>query len=125
MSLEKIKSLIEDPEVLTLVSEQKVEQLGRKFKSAQLSYFEYLNKIGWGDNGVVIVYENPIASSEIYPNPSDRLRENIEIFADDGQGYCFGFDSKNSNRVVEISPKGEVSDHVPSDFIEFIISMLD
>lgn len=63
----------------------------------------------------VQLHSRPSAAEEFYPAGSESL-ECVLVFGDDKQGYCFGFDTQDGFRVVEISLNGEVSKDVEPDF---------
>src|SRR5579872_5269214 len=70
-------------------------------------YIRFLAEIGTGDLGGIRLFGGPTASSEIYPNGEQALTT-VLLFGDDFQGYCFGFDTADGYRVVEVDPRGRI-----------------
>lgn len=78
-------------------------------------YLQFLAEVGYGDLGEVQLHSGPSAAENFCPAGSKGL-ESVLVFGDDKQGYCFGFDTIDGFRVVEISPSGEVAKDVEPEF---------
>lgn len=78
-------------------------------------YLQFLVEVGHGDLGELQLHSGPSAAENFYPAGTEGL-ENVLIFGDDKQGYCFGFDTHDRFRVVEVSPRGEVEKDIEPDF---------
>ncbi len=82
-------------------------------------YIQFLTEVGYGDLGEVQLHSRPSAAKNFYPASSESL-ESVLVFGDDKQGYCFGFDTNDGFRVVEVSPSGEVTKDVEPDFLSLM-----
>lgn len=98
---------LENPSMLTKLSEVQVEELRIRYPLIESKYIEFLKEVGYGDLGDIQIYNQPTSGDSIYNKEIDRLKH-VLIFGDDMQGYCFGFDSLNQFRVVEIDPRGNI-----------------
>jgi hypothetical protein len=82
-------------------------------------YLRFLTEVGYGDLGELQIHSGPSAAKNFYPTISKSL-ESVLVFGDDKQGYCFGFDTNDGFRVVEVSPGGEVAKDVEPVFSSLI-----
>lgn len=78
-------------------------------------YLQFLAEVGYGDLGEVQLHSGPSTAANLYAARSESL-EGVLVFGDDKQGYCFGFDTNDGFRVVEISPSGEVAKDIEPEF---------
>lgn len=105
---------------LDRVSKEKMAQVVTSCQGASPVYVELMRKYGWGTIGPINIFECPVAPSVIYPEGVAKGLEGFMIFADDGQGYCFAFETRCDYRVVEIGPRGDVDRSTPADFLQFL-----
>ena len=120
---EEIKQKIPDAESLSRLSADAVNSLREEFPGLAQDYVDFLSIVGYGDLGELQVYSGPILAEEVYESATQELRS-IILFADDFQGYCFGFDTADEFRVVEVDPRGRVDRSVEPDFRMFIAALL-
>lgn len=104
---DSILQQLENASTLTKLGEGQVEKLKSRYPSIEAKYFEFLGEVGHGDLGEIQFYNQPTSGDSIYGQNVERLKQ-VLIFGDDMQGYCFGFDSLNQFRVVEIDPRGNI-----------------
>jgi hypothetical protein len=93
------------PELVQIEPGQ-VERLRAKYPDLPQNYFAFLGAIGWGDFEALTLYSGPIRAVKIRPQAAGL--EHVLLIGDDGLGYCFGFDTRNGHRFVEIDPEGGV-----------------
>lgn len=101
--------------IVTQLTLAEVDAFRHKYQHLPEDYLAFLTEVGYGDLGELQLHGGPSRPECIYSPVPEQL-EQIIIFGDDKQGYCFGFDRENGYRVVEISPLGEVDSGVESDF---------
>ncbi len=92
-----------------------IDALIDRYPGIPADYLRFLTEVGYGDLGEMQIHSGPSAAASFYPAGSESLKS-VLVFGDDKQGYCFGFDTKDEFRVVEISPNGEVAKDVEPDF---------
>ncbi len=102
----EIKSQIENIEKLRKLDKQATARLLAEFPGIPSDYISFLEEIGCGNLGSIHIYSGPALCSSIYPERVLEQLSSIVLFADDIQGYCFGFDKANEYRLVEVDPKG-------------------
>lgn len=110
---------LEDASMLTKVSEGQLAELRSRYPSVESEYFQFLGEVGYGDLGDIQFYNQPTSGDSIYGQNVERLKE-VLIFGDDMQGYCFGFDSLNQYRVVEIDPRGNIISSGEGSFVALL-----
>lgn len=105
---------------LDRVSKEKMAQITTSCQGVSPVYVELMRNFGWGAIGPINIFEYPVAPCVIYPEEVAKCLEGFLIFADDGQGYCFAFETRRDYRVVEIGPRGDVDRSTPADFLQFL-----
>jgi hypothetical protein len=95
------------------------EELRKQFDGLPDDYLLFLSEVGYGEIGGLSFYSGPVPPEDIYGNVPKALASVVH-FADDMQGYCFGFDTASSFRVVEVDPRGDVGLNVEAAFAELI-----
>jgi len=98
-----------------------VDALRQKNQHLPEDYLDFLADVGFGDLGELQLHSGPSRAASFF-SPMPKHLEQVVIFGDDKQGYCFGFDGGNGYRVVEINPSGELDSSVESDFTGLIAS---
>jgi len=116
----QIKDNIESVASLEQVSEADCNELRNKFPGIQEDYLNFLHQIGFGNLGDIQLYEGPVGPSSIYGEDLTERLDGLIVFGDDFQGYCFAFDSRDSYKVVELSPAGEIDKTVEDTFIKLL-----
>lgn len=96
-----------------------VDALQRRHSGLPTDYLRFLTEVGYGDLGEIQLHSGPAAATNFYSNPSSDLAS-VLVFGDDKQHHCFGFDTQDDFRVVEISPSGELTKDVESDFLSLL-----
>lgn len=86
-------------------------------------YFAFLETNGCGYLGALHLYRGPTPASEMLPQASHL--EHVLLIGDDGLGYCFGFDTKEENRLVEVDPEGGILPLEENSLFEVVRSSLD
>lgn len=69
-------------------------------------YWEFLHRIGHGEIGIII-YSGPVPARVVYGLKGDRL-PGIVLIGDDGQGYCFGFDTQDECQFVIVTDDAQI-----------------
>ena len=121
---EDIHPMISAPKNLTRISVSECANFKRQYPQVPDDYILFLEKIGHGDLGNLIIYERPMKCTEVYGKAVNKELNSILLFGDDTQGYCYGFDLKASGRVVEIDPKGNIDRTIDPNFSGFLQSFL-
>ena len=106
---------IANVESLSRLSESDVEAIKSEYSGLPVDYLEFLQEIGFGDLGEIQLYSGPVDADSIYPSMGEHL-SSILLIGDDMQGYCFGFDCHQNNRLVEIDPKGTIEREIGLGF---------
>ena len=122
---DEVLTQVEDPSSLDLIGEGEINAIKKDNPGLPSDYTDFLSEIGHGDLGVLIVYDAPMAPSEVYPHASADALNGIVLFGDDMQGYCYGFDLNDAGRVVELDPAGSIDRSVESGFIDFLKAFLN
>lgn len=108
---------------LTPVPPQRVAELQARFPGAPSDFLGFLQKVGAGEIGArLMLYDGLVNPEEIYG--AEVARSGILLFADDFQGYGFGFEPSVDWRVVEIGPNRKIRP-VAATFDEFIWAFID
>lgn len=118
--IEDLKKRVTPNEFLRNVDGWEIDAMQKLYPWLPETYWAFLKIIGCGDVGGVCMYEGPVhpaLSTDRRLDDSDVL-----LFADDYQGYCFGFDRRG--RVVEFDPTGD-SYVIDRPFIAFISQYLE
>lgn len=102
------------------INETKVSELTKKYSGIPEDYISFLKDIGFGNFDEFQMYSGPVEPDSIYPEQNCSELNNIILFGDDFQGYCFGFDMADNYRVVEVGPRGEVDREGDDNFIDFL-----
>jgi len=118
---EEIKNELSDQ--LGKLNDEEINILLTEFSGLPNDYLVFLKEVGYGNLGEIQIYSGPIPPNEVYP--VNKELEGIILFGDDHQGYCFGFDSRDSFRVVEVDPKGSPDKSIESDFSSLIREYFD
>jgi hypothetical protein len=104
---------------LPRLSSADINALKKRRPKLPADYLRFLVEVGYGDLGELQLYCGPSAAASFYPATSESLK-NVIIFGDDKQGYCFGFDTSDFCRVVEVSPRAEVAKDIEPDFTSLL-----
>jgi hypothetical protein len=86
-----------------------IHALKEEYPGLPADYLQFLAEVGYGNLEEFQLHSGPSPADNFYPSNYKHL-EGILIFGDDKQGYCFGLDVRDGFRVVEVSPRGEVSE---------------
>lgn len=121
---EILRSKIVDPSKLIRLPTEECSRLQSRFPALPPDYFEFLKTVGSGDLGTIAIYNFPMEPVEVYGNARAEDLSGIVLFGDDMQGYCYGFDSKDGGRVVEIDPKGNIDRTIEPGFLKFLDSFV-
>ena len=113
---------IDNLDSLKKLSHENLEAIKNQHPAIQKSYLDFLSSVGAGNLGFLMIYDFPVAPSEIYPVERAERLSALILFGDDMQGFCYGFDRTKSYRVVEIDPRGNIDTSVSPDFYKFINS---
>lgn len=90
------------------------------------AYLEFLAKVGAGSlGGRLQLYDGLIEPEDLYDPENTVGLEGVMLFADDLQGYCFGFVPGDAWRVVEIDPTTSLCRFVSVSFDEFMTLRMD
>lgn len=117
-SFEEVVSHFDRNVSLTRLTDRDVELLVEAHPEIPADYRRFLREVGYGDLGEIQLYSGPVSADSVYPRLSGL--QNIVLFGDDFQGYCFGFDLADHWRIVEVSPSGQVDRSVESLFIQLL-----
>jgi len=117
-----IRSRLTNEEPLSPVAVGDVASIRSAYSGIPEDYLEFLGTLGFGNLRNLFLYSGPSPGSELYKN--DALKD-IILIGDDGQGYCFGFDSKAAYQLVEVDPRGSVEPIEARSFAELIRARLD
>lgn len=93
-----------------------VEALRSEFPGLPEEYLAFLVDFGYGVHGRIHFYSGPVPPGDIYE--SEEGLEDLLLFGDDGQGYCYGFETRGF-QVVEVSPEGEADRSTLQAFSDF------
>lgn len=104
---------------ITRLAATEVDELKRQYPEIPEDYLAFLAEVGFGDLGELQLHSGPSSAGSLY-SPLPKHLEQVIVFGDDKQGYCFGFDRANNYRLVEVSPNGEVNDHVDPNFTKLL-----
>jgi len=115
---------IYDSAKLVKLTRADTEQIGVAYPQLPEDYFLFLEEVGSGDLGNLVVYSKPMEPAEVYGRERAEHLDSIVLFGDDMQGFCFGFDLKDNGRVVEISPAAEVDRTIDPFFANFLREFL-
>jgi hypothetical protein len=115
---------IDDPESLVRLSEKQVSDLVQRFPELPHDYVQFLREIGYGNLGVLVIYDSPINPECVYPQARASSLEDIVLFGDDMQGFCYGFDLQVRCHVVEVDPRGRIDRTIETGFADFLRSFL-
>lgn len=99
------RKLFEFPDSLQIRPGQ-VERLRSEYPDLPEDYFTLMDVIGWGDFGALYLYSGPTPAAELRPQATGL--DHVLLIGDDGLGYCFGYDTQNGHRFVEVDPEGGV-----------------
>ena len=113
---EHIRQKIERPETLEPVSEIDVSRMKELYPNLPEQYLTFLRTVGHGNLGRIQIYAGPMNPVDIYSESRRNQLNGIIIIGDDMQGFCYGFDLKDSYRVVEIDPRGNIDRTIKPDF---------
>ncbi len=116
---DSIRNNIPNAESLRRLSTSEVEILRSRHPGLSEDYLEFLREVGFGNLGKIQLYSRPTSAGSVY-SPMPKHLQQILLIGDDMQGYCFGFDTDNGFRLVEISPKGTIEPGVESEFTGFL-----
>ena len=117
---EDIFSKIDDPERLVRLSTGDCAGLRSQYPALPADYFAFLQEVGWGDLGNLVIYDAPMEPVEVYTSARSQMLSGIILFGDDTQGFCYGFDLNDGARVVELNPEGEVDRTIEPKFPGFL-----
>ena len=104
---------------LTVVPPQDIARVRRSHPGIPADYLFFLENAGFGNLGSISLYSGPVSAVEVYPVAECGL-DAVVLIGDDFQGYCLGFDRNCDWRVVEVDPRGEVSDPIESTFTSLL-----
>lgn len=113
---DELAANIENVDSLSKATSEDIKWILERIPNVDNDYIEFLENVGYGNLGDIQLYNGVIDSDEIYPSPQDNL-DDVLLFGDDMQGYCFGFKLDEGMRVVEIDPKGQLSQDVKPTFV--------
>lgn len=104
-----------------------IERTIERYPSLPLDYISFLKEIGGGEirSPNYVLYNGLLESNEIYDDVTAESLEDILIFGDDMQGYCYGFDIEKSWAIVEINPTDMSYRKTFDKFSDFIKEKLD
>lgn len=112
---DKVRGQLSEGSQLPRLESTDIGALRDRHPGLPADYLQFLAEVGYGDLGELQLHSGPSAAENFYPAGSESL-ESVLVFGDDKQGYCFGFDTNDGFRVVEISPSGEVAKDVEPEF---------
>jgi hypothetical protein len=96
-----------------------VEDLRRRDPGLPAAYLDFVEKVGFGvEHEGLTYYEGLTAPRSIYGVDLPQF-EGVKLFADDGQGYCYGFDTTQDYAVVEVNPLDHSVVKVADGFAQF------
>jgi hypothetical protein len=110
-----IRKRIATAESLSRLSGSDIDALRAEQPNLPGAYLEFLGEVGFGDLGGLCLYSDPTSAGSVYSPLPDHLRS-ILLIGDDMQGYCFGFDTGDGFRLVEITPTGTIESGFEPDF---------
>jgi len=116
---DELAANIENVDSLSKATSDDLKSILEKIPTIDSDYLEFLGSVGYGNLGDIQLYSGVINPKEVYVSPRDKL-DDVLLFGDDTQGYCFGFKLDEDLRVVEIDPKGQVSRDVEPTFVELM-----
>ena len=104
---------------LSKLSESDIVALRKLWEGLPEDYLGFLGEVGFGNLGDIQLYSGPARADSIF-SPMPEHLEAILLIGDDMQGNCFGFDTGNSFRLVEIAPSGTIDFTVEPDFTSLL-----
>jgi len=103
-----IPAKVDDPAKLEQSSAEDCSRLRRRYPELPQEYFEFLQEVGHGNLGNLVIYAQPMQPLVVYGPARSPMLSGIVLFGDDMQGFCYGFDLKDGH-VVVIDPRGSPS----------------
>ena len=82
-------------------------ELRRKYPDIPRHYLAYLERVGWGDVGLMI-YSGPVSATEVLAPDLDASVDGILLIGDDFAGWSIGLDTRNGWRLVGVDEDGEL-----------------
>ncbi len=123
-SFDDIQDKINTRAYLVKLSAVEVARLEHLYPELSKDYLRFLIEIGHGNLGNLVIYGAPMDPVSVYSSARSNALQEIVLFGDDMQGFCYGFDLRNGGRIVEIDPRGRIDRTIEPEFIDFLKSFL-
>jgi hypothetical protein len=101
------------------LTEDEIREFRRVGSALPSEYIEFVMDVGYGNLGSMQIYSRPIKAEDKFAGTGQSL-QGILLFGDDLQGYLFGFDANQGNRVIEVDPMGCVHAMEERDFTSLV-----